>query len=265
MTKTLAEMRAVPHLSVSQLKVFVQCPRKYKLQYVDRVEPQFLAGALVFGTAWHEAVGHHLMTSTPAAPADRDEVKEVFRERLAIAVEGDRVPVLFDDDADLASTVDMGTRMLDVFLDRVPVPERVIGVEVAFSLELVEPEYGDVLKTPLIGALDAIVVNGGVPEVWELKSGKKKFGVDQLQYDLQPTAYAAAAGSLGYTGADVVLLLTTKTKAPDVQVERFVRSKADQDDLAATATAVATAIAVGIDHPVRGWACRGCPFAHACR
>ena len=26
-----------------------------------------------------------------------------------------------------------------------------------------------------------------------------------------------------------------------------------------------TAIAMGIDHPVRGWACRGCPYAHACR
>ncbi|MBI2393709.1 MAG: PD-(D/E)XK nuclease family protein [Deltaproteobacteria bacterium] len=263
--KPLAELRALPHLSVSQLKTFIQCPRKYALAYVHGVAPQFRPIALAFGTAWHEAVGFHLTASTKAQQAERNEVKTIFRERLSIAVEGDATPVLFDDDEDLGKVIDHGIKMLDVFLDRLPIPERVIGVELPFSLEIVDPEFGDVLEVPLIGALDALVIHDGRPAVLELKTAKKKWSTDQLEYDLQPTAYAMAAEQLGYDNPDVVLLVATKTSKPDVQIERLVRTKADRDDLAVTAQSVTAAIAAGIDHPIRGWACRGCPYAHACR
>lgn len=264
-TTTLEELRAIPHLSVSQLKTFIQCPRKYALAYVHGVVPQFRPVALAFGTAWHEAVGFHLTTSTAAQLADRDEVKTIFRERLSIAVEGDAIPVLFDDGEDVGKAIDLGTRMLDVFLDRLELPDRIIGVELPFSLEIVDPEFGDVLDVPLIGALDALVLRDGRPAVWELKTSKKKWSVDQLEYDLQPTAYAMAAEQLGYEAPDLVLMVATKTAKPDVQVERLVRTRADRDDLAVTAQSVTAAIAAGIDHPIRGWACRGCPYAHACR
>jgi CRISPR/Cas system-associated exonuclease Cas4 (RecB family) len=264
MFQTLAQLRAAPHLSVSQLKTFLQCPRKHKLQYIDRVLPQFRPIALAFGTAWHDAIGHHLSTSTKAAPADRDELKAIFRDSLAIAVKSDGVPVLFDDDETLGSATDLGLKMLDTFVERVELPDEVLGVEVPFSLQLVEPNHGDRLDRPLIGALDAIVMKDDKPEVWELKTSKKKWSADQRDYDLQPSAYEIAAEELGHHGADVVLLVATKTKTPAVQVERLVRSKSDRRDLVATAFSVATAIAVGVDHPVRGWSCRGCPVAHAC-
>ena len=263
--RSLAELRRLPHLSVSQLKSFIQCPRKYALAYVHGVVPQFRPIALAFGTAWHEAVGFHLTTSTKAKPADRDEVKNIFRERLSIAVEGDRIPVLFDHGDDLGKCVDQGMKMLDVFMDRVELPDRVVGVELPFSLEITDPEFGDVLDVPLIGALDALVINGGIPQVWELKTSKKKWSADQLEYDMQPTAYGMAAEQLGYENPDLVLLVSTKTTKPDVQVERLVRTKADRDDLAVTAQSVAAAIAAGIDHPIRGWACKGCQYSHACR
>ncbi len=263
--RSLAELRALPHLSVSQLKTFVGCPRRYTLAYVEGVVPQFRPIALAFGTAWHEAVGFHLTASTRAAPADRDEVKTIFRERLSIAVESDRVPVLFDDGEDLGKSMDLGMRMLDVFLDRVELPENVIGVEVPFALEIVDPEYGDVLDVPLVGAIDALVIHDGKPAVWELKTAKRKWAADALEYDLQPTAYAMAAEHLGFEDPELVLLVATKTTKPDVQVERLARTKADRDDLAVTAQSVTAAIAAGIDHPIRGWACKGCPYAHACR
>jgi CRISPR/Cas system-associated exonuclease Cas4 (RecB family) len=264
-TRSLAELRAVPHLSVSQLKSFIQCPRKYTLAYVEGVVPQFRPIALAFGTAWHEAIGFHLTTSTKSSPADRDEVKTIFRERLSIAVEGDRVPVLFDEGEDIGKAIDLGVRMIDVFLDRVGLPEKVIGVEVPFSLEIVDPEYGDVLDVPLVGAIDALVIRDGKPAVWELKTAKRKWAADQLEYDLQPTAYAMAVEQLGYQDPALVLLVATKTAKPDVQIEQVLRTKADRDDLAVTAQSVTAAIAAGIDHPIRGWACKGCPYAHACR
>ena len=65
--------------------------------------------------------------------------------------------MLFEDDEDLGQTIDLGIRMLDVFLDKVPMPERVLGVEVPFVIELEHPVTGEIAALPLIGGIDAIV------------------------------------------------------------------------------------------------------------
>ena len=60
------------------------------------------------------------------------------------------------------------------------------------------------------------------------------------------------------------LLVTTKTKTPDVQVEHLVRHRRDEREFAEIAFGVHRAIGAGADHPIRGWQCRGCPYADAC-
>jgi CRISPR/Cas system-associated exonuclease Cas4 (RecB family) len=111
--------------------------------------------------------------------------------------------------------------------------------------------------------MDAIVVVGGTTEVWELKTGKKKWSADQMEFDPQPTAYVMAARELGYD-ARVKLLVTTKTREPDVQIERLVRRRGDERELAETVLDVLHAVRVGVDVRVRGWGCRSCAFASAC-
>ena len=39
---------------------------------------------------------------------------------------------------------------------------------------------------------------------------------------------------------------------------------ADEDDLAYVARGVLRAVAAGVDHPIRGWQCKGCPFMAVC-
>jgi CRISPR/Cas system-associated exonuclease Cas4 (RecB family) len=263
--QTLSELRRLPHISISQIKSYILCPRKYFLQYIEGVAPAFVPAPLPFGTAWHEAVGFFLTTSTKAQPADADEVKDIFRERFALAVEGDKIPVLFDEDQDIDKSIDTAMKMLDVFMNKFELPEKVVGVELPFSLELVDPKHGDGLQVPLIGALDALVMNNGKPAVLEFKSSARKWSTDQCAFDLQMSGYQMAAEHLGYADPELVLVVTTKTTKPDVQVERVVRTQADRDDLVVTAQSVSAAIMAGVDHPIRGWGCKGCPFAHACR
>ena len=154
--------------------------------------------------------------------------------------------------------------MLDTFIGRVTVPERVLGVEVPFVLEVVHPVTGETASMPLIGAMDAIVVNQGKTEVWELKTGKKRWSADQLEYDPQPTAYRMAARELGHEDAEVKLLLTTKTSKPDVQVEKLVRRRGDEREFAETVLEVLHAVKAGVDVRIRGWPCRSCAFAAVC-
>jgi hypothetical protein len=97
-----------------------------------------------------------------------------------------------------------------------------------------------------------------------VKTGKKKWPADQLEFDPQITAYSMAARELGHDDPDLKLLVTTKTKTPDVQVERLVRHRADRQELAETALTVLHAMSAGIDYRVRGWGCKTCAYAGVC-
>ena len=63
---------------------------------------------------------------------------------------------------------------------------------------------------------------------------------------------------------EMKLVLTTKAKRPAVQAEPFVRTSGDEDDLVAVAAGVLRAVDAGVDHPIRGWPCKGCPYMAVC-
>jgi hypothetical protein len=229
---------------------------------VDRIEPSFRASALAFGSAWHSALGDYLLTSTGSEKKHLDELHDVFVVAFEEQVDSDGPPVLYDEGEDFDGLVGLAKRMLAVFVEKVPVP-KVRAIEVPFSIDLVDPATGEVLP-PLVGAVDALVIKDGVTTVWEFKSGKRKWAADQLAYDLQPSAYKVGMRSHGIEDVELELVLTTKGKVPDVQVERLVRGRQEERDLIATAASVVRAVEAGVDHPIRGWGCRGCAYAGAC-
>ena len=155
--------------------------------------------------------------------------------------------------------------MIDAFLSAVPLPERVLGVETPFCISIDDATTGGVLPVPLIGAVDAIVVENGKPVIWELKTAAKKWSRDQTEVDQQCTAYIQAMREEGCPDVTAKLVITTKTATPAVQIEPVPRTKADERELAITAGSVLRAVEAGVDHPIRSWACRSCPFAGECR
>lgn len=258
----LLELRKRPHTSISAIKTYLSCPRRYFLSYVLKTQPAFRPAALVFGSAWHETIGMWLT----AEVVDVEALRQHLRDGLTARLRGEN-NVLFDDEKeDEGSLVDMAVRMLDAFIMLVPRPEKTLAVEMAFELELAHPTTGEILlPVPLIGALDAVVLEGGRGAVWELKSGKKKWSADQFEFDLQATTYGIAARQGGYDGVDLKFLITTKSKNPDVQRETVIRHRADEEELAEIAFAVHRAVEAGVDYPNRGWQCRVCPYAAVCR
>jgi len=256
-------LRQEAHTSVSAIKTFLQCPRKYSLHYIERAEPSFRSAALAFGTAFHEAIGEHLRISHHEHVAPIDELHEVFsrvyQEQLAV----DDVPVLFDEGESADQQMAMARGMISAFVEQVPMPNRVAGIEVPFRIELHDPETGEVLPS-LVGAIDAVVETDDGVEAWELKSSARRWSQDQLDYDPQPTVITMGARRLRFEDATPVLIVTTKTKTPAVQVAPVHRGPEDERDIVAIAASVERAIEVGVNHPVRGWACRGCAYSHAC-
>lgn len=257
----LVELRRKKHTSISAIKTYQSCGRKYFLSYVLKTQPAFRPAALVFGTAWHDTIGLWLSDDTVGVQQLRDHL----RDGLAARLRGENNVLFDDEDENEGSLVDTAVRMLDAFITLVPRPEKTLAVELAFQLALAHPVTGEALPVPLIGALDAVVLEGGRGAVWELKSGKKKWSADQFEFDLQATAYGIAARQEGYDGVDLKFLVTTKTKKPDVQRETVIRHRADEDELVQIAFGVQRAVEAGIDMPIRGWQCGTCAFSSACR
>lgn len=268
MKQSLEELRKQPHLSVSALKTWLSCPRKFRLHYVDHAPASHRSIALVFGHAWHELIGKVLWLHQKGRELDRKALREHFEAALVGEIRLDGPPVLFEDGEDVPALVNTAVTMLEAFLAAVPLPKRVLHVELPFSLELVDPETGEVLPTPLIGAIDAVLEGPRSLELWELKSGKRRWSEDAVLFDFQPTAYRIAVRELPGRQREepkLRLLVTTKAAKADVQVEDLVRTRSDERDLMETAASIHRATQSGCFHPVRSWMCRQCEYAEVCR
>lgn len=254
------------HVSVSQIKCYLRCPRQYQLKYVLGVEPAFVPAALAFGSAFHVALGYFygLLKEAGSAPGP-GELAEVFRDAWDNAASGP-VPLQVEDEEDAAADpVARGTAMLAAFhREAAARPVQVESVERGFAVGLHDPDTGEVLEEKLVGALDLVVWDGERRVVVEHKTAARRYSQDQLRYDLQPTAYKLAAAQLGLGEVGVRLQVVTKTKEPAVQVEEVERGGRDVDDFLRTVVGVLRAVDVGAFYPVRGWQCRGCPYGHAC-
>lgn len=249
------------YLSVSRINTFLRCPRQYALKYIEKVPSDFRSAALAFGTAWHDCVRAHFES---AGARTHDELVDVFAQSFDAQLAADDVPVLFDDDETRDSLVDTSRRMLAVFRGKVPLPDEILELERAFSLELAHPVTAEILRVPVVGSIDAVVRREGEVVVLEFKSAKRRWGADQIEWDHQTTAYLIAARRLGYDQPRAELVVTTKTKKPDVQVERLVRHRRDEEELAELASGVLRGIDAGFDVRVRGWQCRSCAWAGSC-
>jgi CRISPR/Cas system-associated exonuclease Cas4 (RecB family) len=260
-SRSTAMPQRLSHLSPSSIGTYLKCPRQFWFRYIERLEPAFRPVALAFGSAFHETIAQWLLACASGQRVSPEALHELFRRAMGDELRRDGPPILFDDEETEDDLVARGKHMLDAFARAVRPPERVVGVEVPFELELVDPETGEVLP-PLVGAVDAVIENGAT-ELWELKTAARRWSDDALSFNLQATAYWRGMRDV-YPGAQVRLLVVTKTRSPDVQLEHLVRGPSDERDLIATAVGVSRAVEAGVDHPLRSWACKSCPYAGAC-
>jgi len=255
---------AEEHLSASAIGKYLRCPRSYSYRYVDHRIPETRASSLVFGSAIHTALAFYYSALRRIDPEPGlAELCDVFRGAWAEGLD-DGIPVLFGDNEDADKLTDLGVRMLGAFIEKAPLYPEVIEVEMPFSVELADPETGEVLPR-LVGVLDAVVrEREGGYAILEHKTAAKRWTEDKLAFDNQLTAYSLAAPQLGLDNATVVVQVLLKTKNPDLVLYRPHRSDADRRDLVDIVRGITRAVRAEAFHPIRDWHCRGCEYASAC-
>lgn len=256
------------YISVSQVKRFLACPASYFLKYVRREEPAFLPVNLAFGTAVHAALAAYYQELKSTGEAlRRDLLLDTFRSAWTEASDGP-VPLQPDeeDDGNVAALTDKGVSMLHAFYEHAAKVDgfAVEAVEHSFAVTLQDPATGERLEEQLIGTVDLLIREGGRRVVVEHKTSGKKWGSDQLRWDLQPSAYRLAARLAGLGDVGLRYQVITKAKVPSVQIADVERDEQDELDFIRTVLGVLRAVEAGVDYPVRGWQCRSCPYSYAC-
>jgi putative RecB family exonuclease len=228
------------YVSVSQMKCWLRCPRQFELKYIRGVPPAFVPVNLAFGSAIHAALAaYYQEIRISGNPLRRDLVLEVFRDAWAKAEEGD-IPLQVDEDGDEpVNMVDKGVSMLHAFHDhssKVP-PFEAEAVEHGFTVNLHDPDTGEVLDEQLVGTMDLVILEDGRRVVVEHKTAARKYGEDLLRFDLQVSGYKLAAREAGLGEVGLRFQVITKTKVPAVQVTGLTRDHQDEEDFVRTTSA----------------------------
>ncbi|MBZ0236376.1 MAG: PD-(D/E)XK nuclease family protein [Deltaproteobacteria bacterium] len=252
-------------MSVSQIKTYLRCPRQYELHYVLGEPAEHVASALLLGTAVHAALGAYYTVLRDGLSAPLEMVLEVFAGAW-IAGQPAGLPVLTEDGEPLTAVEQLGRRMLKVFHSRQPrlTGLRPVLIESPFAIELHHPETGELLDERMIGVIDLVADIDGRRMIIEHKTAARRYGRDQLDHDLQPTAYLIASRVLGLGAEGLAYQIITKTAEPAIQHAEVNRTVQQERELMMTVLGVLRAIDAGVFYPVRGWQCRTCAHRQAC-
>ena len=251
--------RAELHVSASQIKTYLLCPRKYQLRYVLGAPPEHRSIHLAFGSAIHEALAAYYMglRGNPEPPS-LDHLCDVFTDSMTSFFDSD-LPIDIPQGQSQEDIQNLGIALLGVFHADIDPPQTVLAVEQPFAIDICDPTTGQVLEEQLIGFLDALVEIDGKTVIVEHKTAGRKWSQDQLDHDLQTSIYLAAIK------ADHLRLQTlVKTTTPKLHIYDLVRTPAQKQEAIKIICGVLTAIRAGAFWPQRGWMCCGCEFSKAC-
>ena len=251
--------RAALHVSVSQIKCFQFCGKKYEWRYVLGVKPEHQSANLVLGTAVHAALAvYYAAVKDGEVPLEKQVIDAAHQSLVATFAQ--ELPVLLEEGETLADLQATAEKLVRTFLAGVERPSEVLAVEAPFYVDVVDPETGELLEEQLTGYLDAVVRFGDEVTVLEHKTAARAWSQDQLDYDLQVSLYQAV------TGAERVRLqVLTKTKVPKLLVHDVTRQERQQVEAVVIVCRVLQAIRAKAFWPSPGWACRECEFRRQCR
>src|SRR2546428_6392411 len=106
------EMRQQPHVSFSQIDLYLRCPLKYKFTYVDRLAPEFVPAALAFGSGIHGAAAFLFRGRTDGTVPSLADVQAFFEAYWQL--ETNSMPIRFGEKDTKETLLDLAGRMLAV-------------------------------------------------------------------------------------------------------------------------------------------------------
>jgi len=250
---------AIDHLSSSQLRLYLQCPLKYRFQYIDLLPRVFRSSALVFGSALHSAISWYHKSHLAGVKVSAEKLWQIFdSDFFSQTVESD---IRYREGDDEMKHQVMGREMLSLYLTEAK-PQEAKGSEVHFTVPLVSPEDGKALGVNLEGIFDLVERDDTVVE---FKTSAQMLNPFDVQSLLQLTAYGYAFMRLyGHPPRAFKVVNFVKNKKPKIEVLETTREKPDYDVFLSIAWQILRSIQQGIFYPRTGFWCKECEYRAVC-
>jgi len=251
----------IDHLSYSSISTYLMCPRSWRFRYLDKMEAP-TSPALVFGSAFHEAVEEYIVTPRGPLP---EHWSQCWREQLQ-----DRDNIAWGKDS-AESLHDLGYAMLSepgvqgVIEAIRPATNKDGKILIEEKIELRVPG----VPVPIIGYID-VIEEGGVPA--DFKTSARSWGQNRAHEELQATFYLAALNQmqtpLNHEMRFRYYVFVKNAKRPQVEIRDTQRTAADLFWLFGLVRDVWGAIEAGAFPPnPNTWKCspKWCEYWEACR
>lgn len=258
----LSELMKEPHLSASSIGAYVDCGLQYRFSKVDKIRPEFVPDALVFGSVIHQVLEFYHQQRMIGTKASLMDLTTLFEEKWTGQI--DQTPdIQFKDGKDAQSLLQDGKAMLASYYSSFPASGyRVIGLEEAFRFEVPG------LPLPIIGAIDMIEEDeAGAIIITDHKTTGRVYSGDEIDKNFQLTIYGMAIKAAGYGDREIILRLDCllKTKKPRFEQYYTVRSLEDEHRALRKIRSVWEGISKGVFIPNDGsWKCKGCSYQEHC-
>ncbi|MDA2937089.1 PD-(D/E)XK nuclease family protein [Acidobacteria bacterium AH-259-A15] len=254
-------------ISKSQLTTYLQCPRKYRYQYVEGREWEFMPAALAFGKAIHQAASKFYLhfQRFHCKPSLEDVLMEFIdswnraSKEKTIKMQGSLT------EEDLAG---QGIGLLKLFYEEIR-PRQIYAVELPFTVDLVDPNTGEISEVKLVGYLDLVEKDEeGNVIVAEIKTAARRYSETEGENKLDGFTYTYALKQMGIVSSEQPLLIRydvlVKTKNPSLQQVFYNRGPEEDRRFLLQIQEVLHGIEAGVFYPNFGWWCAGCPFQKPC-
>lgn len=244
------------HLSYSSISCYLQCPLKWKLHYVDRLEPEFISSSLVFGQAIHQSVAAFLESTMTGGLLTADHMTDIARNAWVSGNGNIRYQTREDENSLMKKTRELLTLYREAWNQEVIV----LGVEEEFHFQAKGlPDF--------IGFIDTIQqMPSGEIIVVDLKTAGRKPSDFQVRTSDQITAYAIGAEALGFESGSTSYRFDylMKTAKPELIQYGTERTGEDKRRFLKMATRVWQAVQEEIWFPKSDWFCTTCPYQSVC-
>jgi CRISPR/Cas system-associated exonuclease Cas4 (RecB family) len=249
---------AIDHLSSSQIKLYLQCPTKYRFQYIDLIPRAFRSSALAFGSALHSALSWFHKSRLNRVEVKAEHLFQVFEaDWYSQTVES---AIRYKDGDDPMRLLLMGKEMLSLYL-RQNHPA-VKGSEIPFTVPLISMDGKQQLGINLEGFLDLVEADDTIVEFKTSAQVMSPFDIHSM---LQLSAYGYAYWKLyGKPPRAFRVVNFIKNKKIRVEVTETRRELADLETFFSIAMQVLRAIQEGIFYPRTGFWCKECEYQSLC-
>jgi putative RecB family exonuclease len=257
----LAKLREQPHLSVSSITDYVDCGLLFKFSRIDKLEPEFKADSLLFGSTVHQTLAQfytELKTGRKMGANQLQEIFESYWRRSAF----EREDIRYKPGKNYETLLSEGKELLAIFHQKLPENVgTIISIEEPFIFWL------DGLPIPIIGIYDLVVSENEILTIIDHKTSSRKFSDADVNKNFQLTVYHMAARANGFSGNEILLRFDCLIKSSVKKFETYYSTRSELDEVKAVKKilAVYDGIQKGVFIPNdTSWKCAGCAYKQAC-